>query len=114
MPSKTPTPQAVSRLLSKAGFKRSASRSNRLRGYSSRSAGFVVFDRQPGEVGVYHESGFFAVDDAIRARSAAQEGKYADALEEAGYAVERGEGGMSSPVIVRALPDSEPAETKEG
>jgi hypothetical protein len=110
MATKQPTPQGISALLRKAGFKRSESNSTQIRGYRNRSSGFVASKRGDGEVAVYLETGFFMIDDAMRRRRAADEGAYADVIEAAGYAVERGGGGMFSPVVVRALPDSNPAE----
>lgn len=113
MTTKQPTPQGISALLRKAGFKRSESSTSRVRGFRNRSAGFVVSRRSDGEVAVYHETGFFMIDDAIEGRRAEQEGRYADAIEEAGYTVERGAGGMFAPVVVRAKADRKPAETEE-
>jgi hypothetical protein len=111
MTPKTPTPQGISALLRKAGFKRSESSTSRVRGFRNRSSGFVVSRRGDGEVAVYHETGFFMTDDAIEGRRAEQEGRYADVIEAAGYTVERGAGGMFAPVVVRAMPEHKPAES---
>jgi hypothetical protein len=106
MTAKHPTPQGISALLRKAGFKRSESNSTRIRGHRSRSSGFVAFKRGDGEVAVYHETGFFMINDAIRRRRSADEDAYADAIEAAGYAVERGGGGMFGPIMVTAISET--------
>lgn len=104
---KTPTPQGISALLRKAGFEKSVTSTTRVRGWHSRSWGFVVRGYMKGIVYVHHEDGgHMQTDEAQVARVREQE-RYAVAIESAGYAVERGEGGYFGPIIVRALPGQE-------
>jgi ribonuclease HIII len=103
---KRPTPQGISALLRKAGFERSVSHATRVRGFSSRTQGYVVGGRTDGSVAVYHEDGnSFMITDATAARQVREQARYAEAIEAAGYAVERGAGGLFGPLIVRALPE---------
>jgi hypothetical protein len=98
-----PTPQGISALLRKAGFGRSARNATRVRGFSSRTRGYVVGGRTDGTVAVYHEDGnSFMITDATVERQVREQARYAEAIEAAGYAVERGTGGLFGPLIVRA------------
>jgi hypothetical protein len=100
---KQPTPQGISALLRKAGFERSVSNATRVRGFSSRTRGYVVGARTDRSVAVYHEDGnSFMTTDATVERQVREQARYADAIEAAGYAVERGTGGLFGPLIVRA------------
>lgn len=102
---KQPTPQGISALLRKAGFERSVRSTTRVRGYSSRSQGYVVGGGKVSAVTVYHEDSSFMRTDATVERCVREQARYAEAIEAAGYAVERGSGGLFGPLIVRALPE---------
>ena len=75
-----------------------------VRGFSSRTRGYVVGGQTDGAVAVYHEDGnSFMRTDATAARQVREQERYAEAIETAGYEVERGAGGLFGPLIVRAL-----------
>jgi hypothetical protein len=101
---KVPTPQGISRLLSETpGFEKSVSSSTRIRGYRSHSWGFIVRrGDEPGQVKVHHEHGNFVATDATRREQVEMQEKYAEVIEAAGFAVQRGEGGAFGPLIVTA------------
>jgi len=102
--SRQPTAQGISALLQKAGFERSVKHATAVPGWHSRTCGFVARG-SGGTVTVYHEDGKYNSTEADRRASAELEGRYADAIEAAGYAVERSEGGFFGPLVVRALPE---------
>jgi len=100
---KRPAPQGISALLRKAGFERSARSVAR---FSGRTRGYVVGGRTDGSVAAYYEDGnSFRITDATVARQVQEQGRYAEAIEAAGYTVERGTGGLFGPLIVRAKND---------
>jgi hypothetical protein len=100
---KTPTTQGISALLRKAGFEKSVSHASRVRGWRNHSWGYVVQrGDEEGAVRVYHQTASFRVLDAERQQVTEQQDRYADAIEAAGYAAKRGDGGRFGPVIVRA------------
>ena len=100
---KVPTASGISALLRRAGFARSTKHPTSVRGFSNRTRGYVAGGRTDGSVAVYHEDGnSFRITDAARARQVHEQERYAEAIEAAGYAVERGTGGLFGPLIVRA------------
>jgi ribonuclease HIII len=104
---KIPTAPVISALLRKAGFERSTKSPTRVRGFSSRTQGYIVGSQSDGSVAVYHESGnSFMITDATVARQVREQERYAQAIEAAGYAVERGAGGLFGPLVVRAAADA--------
>lgn len=99
---KSLTPQGISALLRKAGFEKSTRHATRVRGFSDRTQGYVVGGQTDGSVVVYHESGnSFMMTEATVARQVREQERYAEAIETAGYAVERGKGGLFGPLVVR-------------
>jgi hypothetical protein len=84
---KTPTASGISRLLAKAGFKRSESRPGPL---TPPTEGFTVNDQMFGRVRIEHKTGFSRGANAD-ARRDEMLGKYTAFLVAAGYAVERDE-----------------------
>lgn len=94
---KTPTHQSVTHVLLEAGFTKSQER----RG-SPIADGFAVRSGGEGKVRVHHviaQRGPADTDARFRAR---WEERYAEAIEAAGYAAERGTGGHFSPIVVTA------------
>lgn len=85
---KTPTPQAISALLRKAGFERSVSSATRIKGWHDYSAGYMARGYGADSVEVRHMTGFDRGERAARARGEML-GRYADAITAAGWAVER-------------------------
>lgn len=96
---KPPTPQGISALLRKAGFEKSVSSASRIKGWRNHSPGYIVRADSPGRVFVHHTTSDFRPS---RERCAEEQERYAQAIEAAGYAVERGEGGLWGPLIVTA------------
>lgn len=89
MASKTPTQRGISLLLNRAGFERSVSSATRIRGWRSHSPGYVVTGHDDGSVSVRHEvMSFRPLPDDLPV-IARRHGQYAEAIEAAGFAVER-------------------------
>lgn len=104
--SKQPTPQGISALLRKAGFSRSETSTTAVPGWHHYSPGYRVRGNGPGEVHVWHEDGRLRPTDEDRQRAAENAGWYAEAIEAAGYAVERRDGlGMFGAMRVTAGED---------
>jgi hypothetical protein len=102
---KAPTSRGISAVLRKAGFEKSESSSTRIRGYHSTSYGYHVSAYGSDEVRVHHYSGKFMPSDADQAHSREMEDRYAEAIEAAGYKVERTDfGGLA---VVAKTPEGE-------
>jgi hypothetical protein len=87
MTAKPPTPQAISALLSKAGFEKVTHSKSRIRGMREHSAGYHVQADLSGAVSVnWWQSSFSHGSDP--ARTDAMLARYADAILAAGFAVE--------------------------
>lgn len=89
---KPPTPQGISALLRKAGFKRSESSTTQIKGWRNYSEGFKVARShgiEPG-VRVEHKTGFRRGPETEKRRTAMLT-QYAEAIAKAGYCVERDE-----------------------
>lgn len=94
---KTPTHQSITQVLLQAGFTRSQERQG-----SPIADGFVIRSGGEGAVRVHHviaQRGPADTDAKFRAR---WEERYAEVIEAAGYAAERGTGGYFSPIVVTA------------
>lgn len=99
---KTPTPLGISALLRKAGFERSKTYTTGVKGWHDRTSGYVARSHGEGEVSVRYESGQFHETAGTRARATGLEAASADAIEAAGYAVERIPNAAFTRLIVRA------------
>lgn len=87
--SRLPTPQAVSRLLAKAGFERTTSSPSRIKGLRNWSEGFAVEGYGHGEVFVHHVSSLIHPGERDRAHSREEEDRYAEVIRAEGYEARR-------------------------
>lgn len=110
---KTPTAQGISRLLAKAGFKRSVSRTTRIRGWHDWNEGFKVEGGYwDGKIVVRHVMDKGARGDAADKRRSDALDDYTKVITEAGYTAERSSD-FGQKLIVTAIGSSEGNDTNE-